>query len=82
MGSGWFGGVYLGQYSWVPSTPASGYAFHGDLTTVFVQYVEALHDAALVASDSNTLISEDEDNMIAGTGDRRDLNTRYNEYLH
>ena len=60
-----------------------GYAFTGDLTTVFSAYVDALHDTALIASDSNTLVDADEANMIAGsTSTLNDRNSRYNEYLH
>ena len=61
---------------------AAGYAFTGDLTTVFCAYIEALHDTALVASDTDTLIANDVDEMIAGTTDEIDRNTRYNQYLH
>lgn len=60
----------------------TGYAFTGDLTTVFCAYLDALHDSAIVASDSDTLIANDVDEMISGSTDRRDLNTRYFEYLH
>ena len=58
------------------------YAFTGDLTTVFVQYLDALHDVALVASDSDTLVAKDVANMVAATTDTHDRNTRYFEYLH
>lgn len=61
---------------------ATGYAFTGDLTTVFCAYLDALHDTAIVASDSTTLVANDVDEMIAGSTERRDRNTRYNEYLH
>jgi hypothetical protein len=61
---------------------ASGYSFTGDLTTVFRQYVDALQDTAIVASDSTTLVDADVDTMVAGTVERADRNTQYNEYLH
>ena len=61
---------------------AAGYSFTGDLTTQFRAYVDALHDTALVASDTDTLIANDVDEMIAGTTDEIDRNTRYNQYLH
>lgn len=61
---------------------AAGYAFTGDLTTVFSRYVEALHDTAIVASDSDTLVAKDVPTMVAGTTERADRNTQYNEYLH
>ena len=61
----------------------SGYAFTGDLTTVFRAYVDALHDDAVVAADTNTLVDADEANMISGsTSTLNDRNSRYNEYLH
>ena len=62
--------------------PVAGYAFVGDLTTVFRSYIDALHDTAIVASDTDTLLKNDEDEMIAGTSANPDRNTRYNTYLH
>jgi len=63
-------------------TVSDPYAFTGDLTTVFRSYVDALHDTALVASDSDTLVANDVDEMISFTTARTDRNSRYNEYLH
>ena len=60
---------------------AAGYSFTGDLTTQFRAYVDALHDTALVASDSNTLVEKDVDDMIAATAAELDRNTRYKAYL-
>ena len=85
IGSCWASGSWP-DTAWEENTwagaGAGGYAFTGDLTTVFSRYVDALHDAALVASDSDTLVANDVDNMVAATVERADRNTQYNEYLH
>ena len=57
------------------------YVFTGDLTTMFRAYVDALHDTAIVASDSATLIANDVDELISFTTARADRNTQYKEYL-
>ena len=63
--------------------PAAGYAFHGDLTTVFHFYLRALHDTAIVSTDSDVLVYEDVVNMLSGsTSTLNDRNSRYYEYLH
>lgn len=62
--------------------PPSGYAFTGDLTTVFCAYLDALHDTAIVASDSTTLVANDVDEMVTGSTNRTDRNTMYWQYLH
>lgn len=57
------------------------YVFTGDLTTMFRAYVDALHDTALVASDTDTLIAKDMDELVSFTSERADRNTQYHEYL-
>lgn len=54
----------------------------GDLTYLFVHYVEDLRDANPTRVDSNTLIANDLDTVVAGTFDNGDdLNTTYASYL-
>jgi hypothetical protein len=53
----------------------------GDLTTLFVGYVDDLKDANPLKVDSTTLVVKDYPNVIAGTADLDDINTRYAEHL-
>lgn len=53
----------------------------GDLTYMFVRYVEGLRDAHPLAVDSNTLVRDDLPTVIAGTTERADRNTQYAEHL-
>lgn len=56
----------------------------GDLTTLFRGYVDALHDTAIVASDTDTLVFNDLDTVIAAyptDDDTDDYNTLYAKYL-
>jgi hypothetical protein len=53
----------------------------GDLTTLFVAYVEALRDADLVGEDVDTLVALDLATVRAATATEDDINTMYAEYL-
>lgn len=70
--------------SWADGTWATEIAVPdvlGDLTTLFVGYVEDLRDANPSDVDSNTLVRDDLPTVIAGTVERADRNTQYAEYL-
>jgi hypothetical protein len=53
----------------------------GDLTTLFVHYVEDLRDANPLKVDSDTLIAKDRATVVAGGNSPDDINTAYAFYL-
>ena len=75
--------LWLANLGFAGGTASVGdpYAFTGDLTTLFRSYLDALHDTAIVASDSSTLVFNDVDDMVTATTERADRNTQYTEYL-
>ena len=83
VGSVWASGSWS-DTAWEANTWANALAApaaFGDLTTLFVHYVEDLHDATPTEPDSNTLVRDDLPNVVAGTVERADRNTQYAEYL-
>ena len=73
-----------GQYSGIAAAAAQQATILGDLTTLFSGYVDDLHDTALVASDSDTLVANDLATVIASSligGESDDHNTMYAIYI-
>jgi hypothetical protein len=84
MGTSWAAGSWVdGAWvdgSWAGAGAAAPEVF-GDLTTLFVAYVEALRDADLVGEDVDTLVANDLATVRAGTTIENDNNTMYCQYL-
>jgi hypothetical protein len=62
------------------STTAAPAEF-GDLTTLFVGYLETLRDTDLVGEDMDTLVALDLATVRAATATEDDMNTMFAEYL-
>jgi hypothetical protein len=83
IGASWWAGSWADTAweanSW--SNPVPEMVF-GDLTTLFVGYVQDLRDASLLARlDSTSLVRADEPTVRAATNSLDDLNTAYAEHL-